>query len=190
MIEYWWPTEIGFYDNPDHDKLDLIDYCYEIQSKTESGGKNWVASDTYNTSNSRFQPHKDEKFKKLNSWIEQQIETYIQETDIDYNPFKPGTGSWFNIYKTGDYQEIHQHQRCVLSAVYFLKSNPKFTPLLFYSNYTDMLNITKNNNICQNTPVRYKAVPGRLLIFRSHVPHSVEKHKDTEDRITIAYNFG
>ena len=35
MIERWWPTEIGFYDNPDHDNLDLIDYCYEIQSKTE-----------------------------------------------------------------------------------------------------------------------------------------------------------
>ena len=189
MIDRWWPTEIGFYDNPNHNNLDLIDYCYEIQSKTESGGKQWVSSDTYNTSNHKFKPYKDEKFKLLNDWIDEQVQIYIQETDIDYEPFKPNTGSWFNIYKTGDYQEVHQHQGNILSAVYFLKANPDFSPLLFFSNFTDMQNVYKKNSISMNNCIRYKAVPGRLIIFRSYVPHCVEKHRDTEDRISIAYNF-
>ena len=190
MIEHWWPTEIGFYDNPDHDKLDLIDYCYEIQSKTESGGEYWISSDTYNTSTHKFSPHKDEKFKKLDDWISKQVQTYIQETDINYQYSKSFTASWFNIYKTGDYQEIHQHHGNILSAVYFLKSNPDFSPILFFSNFSDMHNIGKKNGVGVNNPIRYKAIPGRLIIFRSYVPHCVEKHKDTEDRISIAYNFG
>ena len=28
MMEHWWPTEIGYYDNPNHNKLNLVDYCY------------------------------------------------------------------------------------------------------------------------------------------------------------------
>ena len=35
----------------------------------------------------------------------------------------------------------------------------------------------------------YKAKPGRLVVFRSFLPHCVGKHKDTEKRITLAYNF-
>ena len=53
-----------------------------------------------------------------------------------------------------------------------------------------MHNIGKKNGVGVNNPIRYKAIPGRLIIFRSYVPHCVEKHKDTEDRISIAYNFG
>ena len=52
-----------------------------------------------------------------------------------------------------------------------------------------MQGIRKNNSVSMNTMIKYKAIPGRLIIFRSYVPHCVEKHKDTEDRISIAYNF-
>ena len=138
----------------------------------------------------RMQQAKTEKQAKAwSARIDKQVEIYIQETDILYSPFKSSTGSWFNIYKTGDYQEVHQHHSNILSAVYFLKSNPNFSPLLFYSNFTDMQGISKNNNVSMNTMVNYKAIPGRLIVFRSYVPHCVEKHKDTEDRISIAYNF-
>ena len=189
MIEYWWPTEIGFYDNPEHDKLNLVDYCYEVQSKTESGGKDWISSDTYNTSNRKFQPHKDEKFKKLDGWIKEQIKNYITETNLAYEITEEQTDSWFNIYKKGDFQEIHDHLSYVLSAVYFLKSNPEFSPLTFRPNFLDHLAIGKTQGLCTNCNVNYSATPGRLVVFRSYLPHCVEKHKDNEDRISIAYNM-
>ena len=47
MIENWWPTEIGYYDNPNHDD-NLINYCYDIRKKTKSGGENWISNETYN----------------------------------------------------------------------------------------------------------------------------------------------
>ena len=40
-----------------------------------------------------------------------------------------------------------------------------------------------------NTVIEYNPVPGRLIVFRSYMPHCVGKHQDEEDRITLAYNY-
>ena len=99
------------------------------------------------------------------------------------------TDSWFNVYSKGDYQDVHQHFNYVLSAVYFLKSNPNYSPLIFRPNYFDHFDIDKTEGVSTNSDVLYKAVPGRLVIFRSFLPHCVGKHKDDNDRITLAYNY-
>tara|TARA_A100001011_G_C14199209_1_gene794906 strand:- start:653 stop:1225 length:573 start_codon:yes stop_codon:yes gene_type:complete len=189
MIENWWPTEIGYYDNPDHDKLNLIDYCFEVKSKTKSGGEQWISNDTYNTSNGNFHLHKDKKFKRLNDWILNCVKGYIADTKLDFSMRLNETESWFNIYNKGDYQEVHQHYGFVISAVYFLKSNPDYSPLIFKSLFIDQLNIRKTNRLGNNYDIVYKAKPGRLVVFRSFLPHCVGKHKDNEKRITLAYNF-
>ena len=31
MIENWWPTQIGYYDNPNH--VDISSHCLDIKSK-------------------------------------------------------------------------------------------------------------------------------------------------------------
>jgi hypothetical protein len=41
---------------------------------------------------------------------------------------------WFNIYKKNDYQEFHDHGEHSLSAVYFLKSDPKKDAKLIFKN--------------------------------------------------------
>jgi|TARA_R100000455_G_C6204998_1_gene74462 uncharacterized protein (TIGR02466 family) len=190
MIEHWWPTEIGFYDYQNHDKLSLVDYCYKIKSKTKSGGESWISNDTYNTSNHRFHLHKDKKFKKLNDWIIKCVRDYIVNAKLDLKIKLNETESWFNIYKKGDYQEVHQHHGFAISAVYFLKSNPNCSPLIFIPTFFDQLAIERTEGgHCNNCPVEYKAIPGRLIVFRSFLPHCVSKHKDNEERITLAYNF-
>jgi uncharacterized protein (TIGR02466 family) len=189
MIEYWWPTEIGYYDNPEHNSLKLIDYCYQIKDKIKSGGQNWVSKETYNTSSEKYAPHKDKKFKKLNDWIMKQVKNYIKDSNLNYKVNNKETDSWFNVYNTGDYQEVHQHYGYVLSAVYFLKSNPNFSPLIFTPRFIDQLNIKKIEGNYDNGNVNYDAIPGRLVVFRSYLPHCVGKHMDKDDRITLAYNF-
>ena len=176
MIEYWWPTEIGFYDNPNHKKLKLINFCYSIQKNNESGGKEWISNETYNTSDNVFQIHEEKKFEPLNSWIMESINKYINDSNLD-----------FKINK--DYQEIHQHTNTIISAVYFLKSNQKSSSLIFRPPFIDQLDVKKTNNFCCNGNIEYKPIPGRLIVFRSFVPHCVPQHKDNQDRITLSYNF-
>ena len=64
MIENWWPTQIGSYDNPDHKilKKDLVNYCLKLKGKIKKGGEMWVSGDTLNTSDGAFDVMKDKKF--------------------------------------------------------------------------------------------------------------------------------
>ena len=74
--------------------------------------------------------------------------------------------------------------------MYFLKSNPKYSPLIFRPTFLDQLAVGRTEGgHCNNCNGEYKAIPGRLVVFRSFLPHCVGKHKDSEERITLAYNF-
>ena len=48
----------------------------QLQKKIQSGGSNWISSQTYNTSNT-YNILKD-KILKLNDWITEQVQTYAK----------------------------------------------------------------------------------------------------------------
>jgi hypothetical protein len=81
------------------------------------------------------------------------------------------TNAWSAIYKKGHHTIPHQHSPSHLSFVYYLKSSGN-TPLIF-----DQCNFQIN------------PIDDMLIIFPSHVWHSVPKHIDEEDRICLAGNL-
>ena len=190
MIEDWWPTQIGFYDNIDHNKIekDLSNHCLNFKNKHKKGGTNWLSQDTYNTSDGVFDVTRSGKFKTLNKFVYDSVEKYIDETGMIYKIKKKD--GWFNVYNKDDFQELHDHTPFVISAVYFLKSKKTSSKIYFQSNFKDQLNINyKTPRVMTQSSIFYEPLPGRLLVFRSYLPHFVEKNKLEEKRITIAYNF-
>ena len=98
------------------------------------------------------------------------------------------TEGWFNVYERGDYQEFHDHSPHIISCVYFM--NKSESKLFFRSNFKDQQAIHYEeffNNT--NVPVVYDTIPGRCVVFRSHLLHCVDKHKSDTPRVTLAYNF-
>ena len=189
MIENWWPTQIGYYDNPNHSFIEtrLVKECLSLMKKTKKGGSSWISDTTYNTSDGFHEVHKNNKFNSLNKWILDKVKEYIKETGMTYKI--NSMDSWFNVYRQNDFQEYHEHYNSVLSCVYFLKSNNKSSSLIIKSPATDFRNIGHENFLGINCPVRYKSVAGRLVVFRSYLPHCVDKQKDKDFRISLAYNF-
>ena len=49
MIENWWPTQIGYYDNPNH--VDISSHCLDIKSKVESGSSSKVSIGSLRSAN-------------------------------------------------------------------------------------------------------------------------------------------
>ena len=87
---------------------------------------------------------------------------------------------WANIYRKGDFTLTHDHDPSKYSFVFFLKSKPNYSPLLFES-----INL-------KNKKKKWKAikpVEGRLVIFPSFLKHRVPIHIHDETRITISGNF-
>ena len=190
MIENWWPTQIGSYDNPDHKilKKDLVNYCLKLKGKIKKGGEMWVSGDTFNTSDGAFDVMKDKKFEKLNNFVSNCVERYIKEIGMVFKI--SNSDGWFNIYEKGDYQEYHEHCGFVISAVYFLKAQENSSNLFFMPAFRDQNRINYTQpGINTQAPVFYKPVEGRLIVFRSYLPHCVGKHMLKDKRITLAYNF-
>ncbi len=114
------------------------------------------------------------------------------------NKFKINT-IWYNIYRKGDFQEVHDHAfiNGVYSYVYLLRSKDKGkdSRLMFdnprgalfkYNNYTKILDGV-DNYMGDYVPELYE---GDLIIFPTHMKHYVSVHKNENDvRITISGNI-
>ncbi len=129
-------------------------------------------------------------------------ENLIQEVFVHLRTFADQHGiinktftcvsSWINLAKKGDYQEYHIHPNSHFSAVYYVKVPKNCGRIIFKKKSADfdMFPIKYESNTQANS-LTYKIVPNEcdLLIFRSNLPHMVEKNQSDEDRVSISMNF-
>ena len=79
---------------------------------------------------------------------------------------------WGNVYRKGDYTQIHHHKPSVFSFVYFLKTKWYNSSLVF-----------------SDSGQKVRPKEGRYVIFSAQTFHHVPKHKFKETRITLAANI-
>jgi uncharacterized protein (TIGR02466 family) len=186
-IETTFPTNFAIIDNVLEDKEHKKLIKYLLNKKEEKGGKNWSAS-VY-TTHGTYDLSKDQKFKNLINKIE------IYTTDFSkklgsYVSYKI-VNSWYNIYYKGDFQEYHDHQNVIFSAVYFF-TNPKGSGKLTFKNpIKDMLPLRPPHipNELSFFNYKFNMQPNSLIIFRSYLDHMVEICHNTKPRITAAFNL-
>ena len=87
---------------------------------------------------------------------------------------------WGNIYRKGDYTVDHAHLPSQYSWVYFLKSKPNYSPLLF--DYWDQKKRKMKS-------VKILPIESRIVVFPSCLHHRVPVHIHDETRITISGNI-
>jgi len=103
---------------------------------------------------------------------------------------------WININKKGNYNIIHDHPSSIISGVLWIKTpkncgnfvfrNPQFfveNPLIRFADK----NVQKKQNYYLNYDFEPKE--GSMILFASHLLHSVEENQSNEDRISIAFNL-
>jgi hypothetical protein len=84
----------------------------------------------------------------------------------------------------------------VFSALFFLEGYEDDVNLTFYNPVDDMMNPLNNTakqkgetNDFTHREIYFKPKTGRLIIWRSHVMHSVSSKTKNCKRIIFAYNF-
>lgn len=87
---------------------------------------------------------------------------------------------WGNIYRKGDYTVDHTHLPSHYSWVYFLKSKPNYSPLLF--DYWDQKKRKMKS-------IKILPIESRIVVFPSCLHHRVPVHIHDETRITISGNI-
>jgi len=188
--ELWFPTPIYYKDNIlcERDRKKLIDRCYEIKKSIPSNHEKWKCK-LYTS----FQNHNainDPEFKTLLEEIKNNVNNFAKELGSNYE--YDSSEGWINIYDATQYQEYHYHDSSIFSVIYYLSAPEGSGGTIFRSPLEpDMLplkNVTENNNLNYKV-CRYPATTNRLVIFRSYLEHMVEQGTNTEDRISLSFNF-
>ena len=142
-------------------------------------------------------PHLIKKFKKLNDWINKELQIYIDEHQ--YKDKYECKESWLIDYPTGSGQPVHKHPGFVFSLLFFLEGYEKDVNLNFINPVEDMMNPLNDNaqtygkiqtNQLTQLYVSYPPKSGRLIIWRSYLGHGVYDKVEQCKRIIFSYNYG
>lgn len=101
---------------------------------------------------------------------------------------------WININGRGDFNMPHDHQRSILSGVYYVSvPEENMGDLVVHRGDTAEFFLTSGVQR-ENTPTNLREVSklpieSLFYIFPSWVKHHVEPNQSNQDRVSIAFNF-
>jgi len=104
------------------------------------------------------------------------------------------TSMWANITHPNHRQDVHVHPNCFLSGLVYIKTPSNCGGTLFASSRKFTKNLEPQyfaKNDLNSDFIVVPAEKGRMLMWPSHVPHSVEQGiaDESEDRITVPFNI-
>ena len=170
---------------------DLVKYIYELQGEDSNGLERsnkggWHSKNFDLTVKSSIQ----KKFIiKVQEYILNVFQSCGWKTE---NQNIRITEMWAIINKRDNFNVLHTHPNCYLSAAYYVKAPKKCGRF-----QVENPNIAKKHsypeiNIRNELNTEGAAIDideGDLLIFPAYLPHKVGKNESDEDRIVISFNI-
>ena len=192
-LHHLFPSVVQICDLPDHETLNLalmqeIDQIRSAQPNTKP--RSW-ACDLYTTIGTPHALLQHPGFADLLSAAQANLLEYANAMRLDVERQPPRIHEcWLNIYGRGQSQEIHLHRNSVFSGIYYVRVPPGSGATLFYSPDADvMLEPRALEGNALNAKVSgFQPQEGRMLLFRSHLRHSVMPGDQDGERVTIAFN--
>jgi uncharacterized protein (TIGR02466 family) len=134
--------------------------------------------------------HQIELFKPLSNYILKTAKEYARE--IGYSRERTEDcfiqSMWFNISGKGDFLFPHIHNGCLLSGVFYIKTQNE-NVILFHDENKNMYANPDKPTEYSKFIIPVKCIPGRLLMFPSDLNHSTPKQESEGDKIIISYNI-
>jgi len=131
--------------------------------------------------------------QEIHNCVNQYVFDYMKVSD---NQFELTIlNSWINRHNSGDWAQSHFHGNSIISGVYYLKTNNSTGQISFNrpapsggfltsSFYFNLKELTEYN--CDNYTL--KPEDGDILLFPSHLEHSVGKNESIDTRYSLAFN--
>lgn len=98
--------------------------------------------------------------------------------------------AWINVYGEGDSQEMHVHQNSVFSGIYYIQAPEGCSAVMFRAPDADTMIDPPKTAVDEinSTDAMFPAITGQMIIFRSHLRHSVLLNKTKKPRISLSFN--
>ena len=173
-----WECKVNDIDN------DVIkDYCFNLKENTQGV----IISNTGGWhSNELIFP-----FPPPLTTFFQGLDDLVKEFSIDLNiPTLKLGNIWFNINYQYNYNILHDHQKSILSGVYYVDvPDNNMGDLILHRGDNAEFFINSNNSFFSNLTYTVKPETSKFIIFPSWLKHHVEHNESPKERISIAFNF-
>jgi hypothetical protein len=173
------------------DNQKLISRSLEIMGDGTLGSKDRWIGNTFTTHSSSTQKAllDDPVYKQLADITNLHVSEFAKAQG-SFEPYECGS-MWLNIASSEAYQEMHSHDGSIISAVYY-PSVPTGSGNIEFEDPKPIDMLPLKNKVCggmYSSRMALSPTPRQLVIFRSWLRHRVLPGKNTEPRISIAFNY-
>lgn len=96
---------------------------------------------------------------------------------------------WLNSANSGSFSHKHSHSCSIVSGLYYLTDHEHSeTVFEYYDPWLKGIDWLYDASIVTNPSIKIKPESGKLIIWKSDFIHSVNIHRETKPRNTIAFN--
>ena len=167
----------------------LAKYIYDLQ-KNDENGLSKSNRGGWHSENFKLTDQNSIQFK-----FALELQKYIFDTFIKFGWVAKNNirikEMWSIINKKNDFNVVHTHPNCFLSAAYYVKA-PKDCGKFIIENpniakrhsFPSIAERNELNSFITSIDVN----EGDLLLFPGYLPHKVAKNESEEDRIVISFN--
>jgi len=129
-------------------------------------------------------PLKLEDFLPL---LKPSIDLFAKKLEVTFNYTL--CNPWINLYKKGDFQEIHDHVSQDFACVFFANDGENFAQFYFADRNSTAL--TRGAKVLLKYKYHHflRFNVGDIIFFPSHLLHGVTPHRSDIIRKTLSFNF-
>jgi uncharacterized protein (TIGR02466 family) len=136
------------------------------------------------------------ELKDLKYFILQLVNEYGKLMGFDYESYR-FSQSWISFKRPGQHHTIHSHPNSLISGVFYFGEPADETSAIKFHKFESGVNvpylspkIVKNVKDLKFSHKEFliKFEPGLLLLFPSHLHHSVPLNKTEKTRCSVAFN--
>ena len=136
------------------------------------------------------------QLRELRHKVESGIQEYMDHLGVDQDKISMNiTTSWVNRYDKGHSTHQHHHSNSIISGVYYLSDCDDTAPIHFHRapGYVNLWPNTVNLPIKQHNALNIDVITvipkaDELIMWPSHLAHSVPPNQSDTPRYTIAFN--
>lgn len=185
-------TIISLFSTPIY-HIEDVDYRLNCKEKTcinalvsslYEDGNFFLSNDIYLLNNLAF--------RNIRDLCQYHLNTYTKEILKIRQDFYI-TNSWLTVKNQGQFHHKHNHQNCIFSGVFYVNANENMGGLSFHGKpgYLDNFNFEytyDDSNIHNSSSWTIPVKTGTMIIFPSHLQHSVKENCADDSRIVIGFN--
>jgi uncharacterized protein (TIGR02466 family) len=192
-LDHWFPSVIGRSYHPEWvDPLNKIfDSMFSQSDENFNTSFYYNGRTTYGTKNLFYDPI----FKDFSDFVLNNGKEFLDlmgyNTDaVNWRPYL-----FANSFKEGSSHPKHAHSQCSISGIFYLKTPPGSSPIVFYPNqpfkdfFDYMYAVKDTSNWYSLQETQYQPEPGMMLFWPAWLFHEVRPNRSTEPRTSLVFNL-